>query len=258
MEMSILTCGRCDKNKPVTEFYENPASARGFHSYCKECFIAYTTDRLRRRKIQAVEYLGGKCAKCKGDFHPTVFDFHHKNPEEKEHAGVAIRQLSWENAKAELDKCELLCSNCHRLHHWGHISLDSEFDSILTCRILPKRKNPPFSKEELERLVWEKPLQDIAADYNVSTVFLRNVRSDFGIQKPPRGHWIKNKRRVVERPTKEQLEVELLNASFVKVGAEYGVTGNSVRKWCWSYGLDPKELIVRRRLIKNVGDRYPQ
>lgn len=44
-------------------------------------------------------------------------------------------------------------------------------------------------------------------------------------------------RKVQERPTKEELLAKLQNSSFVAVGKEYGVSDNTIRKWCKSHGL---------------------
>ena len=68
-------------------------------------------------KIKAIEYLGGACADCGGVYHQAAFDFHHLDPSTKElHPGQALSG-KWEWAKAELDKCVLLCANCHRTRH---------------------------------------------------------------------------------------------------------------------------------------------
>ena len=47
-----------------------------------------------------------------------VFDFHHIDPDEKD-IKVAdwMGRIKWATLKKELDKCILLCSNCHRIHH---------------------------------------------------------------------------------------------------------------------------------------------
>ena len=73
--------------------------------------------RNRERKLMGIAYLGGKCKRCGGEFHPAVFEFHHKNPAEKEYSPSHALQQSWENFKKELDKCDLLCANCHRMTH---------------------------------------------------------------------------------------------------------------------------------------------
>ena len=87
------------------------------------------TLRVRRRidarlhKIKCIEYLGGKCIKC-GESHPATLDFHHRNPEEKElDLGSANCTRSWDIICAELDKCDLLCANCHRILHYNDTAL---------------------------------------------------------------------------------------------------------------------------------------
>ncbi len=82
----------------------------------------YYTKRRLYRKLKAVEYMGGVCEDC-GFVATTenyiVFDFHHIDPSEKDLAlGSGLNLLrSWKKITDELDKCELLCSNCHRLLH---------------------------------------------------------------------------------------------------------------------------------------------
>lgn len=66
-----------------------------------------------------VEYLGGRCQHCGlEDDCVNIYDFHHTNPVKKdfEISGGKVRS-SFESIKKELDKCELLCSNCHRKEH---------------------------------------------------------------------------------------------------------------------------------------------
>lgn len=81
--------------------------------------------RGRKRKQMAIEYLGNTCQRCKHQYHPSQYEFHHINPKEKDYDPAAALQKSWDNFKKELDKCMLLCANCHRLEHhkyesnWG-------------------------------------------------------------------------------------------------------------------------------------------
>lgn len=46
--------------------------------------------------------------------------------------------------------------------------------------------------------------------------------------------------RVVERPTKEELESLLRETNFSSVGRKFGVSDNSIRKWCRLYGMSTK------------------
>ena len=73
-----------------------------------------------RKQIKkwAVEYKGGKCEKCGYDKCIEALDFHHTDSTPKDFA-ISDRnlKLDWEDIKKELDKCKLLCSNCHREEH---------------------------------------------------------------------------------------------------------------------------------------------
>ena len=71
----------------------------------------------RKRKLDAIWYLGGKCQVCGCLFHPACFEFHHKDPATKDRDPSKMLSLSKERLYVELDKCMLLCANCHRLEH---------------------------------------------------------------------------------------------------------------------------------------------
>ena len=73
----------------------------------------------RALKQKYVDYLGGKCLICSYNKNIKALDFHHKlNTNKKFTIANAIkRKWKWESVKEELDKCELLCANCHREAH---------------------------------------------------------------------------------------------------------------------------------------------
>ena len=72
-----------------------------------------------RQKQRAIDYKGGKCSACGYNKCPDALDFHHLDPTEKEF-GLASSGITraWERVKKELDKCILLCANCHRELHY--------------------------------------------------------------------------------------------------------------------------------------------
>lgn len=77
----------------------------------------------RRRKLlreRAVQYKGGKCTNCGYSRCQAALDFHHRDPTLKEF-GISKDGItrSWERVQKELDKCVLVCSNCHREIHAG-------------------------------------------------------------------------------------------------------------------------------------------
>lgn len=75
-------------------------------------------DLKHKKKDLAIAYKGGKCASCGGTFHQAVYDFHHLDPSIKEARSSIFLNWSWKKLKTELDKCILLCSNCHRIEHY--------------------------------------------------------------------------------------------------------------------------------------------
>ena len=59
-----------------------------------------------------------KCAKCGFDHHAAL-DFHHEDPTEKEYnVNRLISNGQFKKAYAEIEKCIVLCANCHRIHHY--------------------------------------------------------------------------------------------------------------------------------------------
>ena len=69
------------------------------------------------KKDKAIEYLGGVCWRCEEVYDRVVYDFHHIVPATKEYEWGTLKKRKWKTIKKELDKCILLCANCHRLAH---------------------------------------------------------------------------------------------------------------------------------------------
>jgi hypothetical protein len=85
---------------------------------CGKCRNGDKRDKYRAVKQKAVEYLGGCCVRCQYNECNAALDFHHLDPSEKDFSFAGSHKL-WETVKPELDKCILLCSNCHREYHAG-------------------------------------------------------------------------------------------------------------------------------------------
>lgn len=116
-------CTRCNNLKLINEFYKqiqrgeiNRQQWEYRDSMCKKCRIIYSCERSRKIKKQCIEYLGGKCLHCGLIDDQVVYDFHHLDPKTKEF-NLSKKNIIFEKAKKELDKCILLCSNCHRKLH---------------------------------------------------------------------------------------------------------------------------------------------
>lgn len=156
--MDSKVCTKCLQRKPISEFHKDARLKTGRVASCKSCTCEYKrsyyassqgkavvkayierkkekrsqyskqySQRYRdaqfknQRKLEFCLYKGGCCSEC--GFLATeetiaAFDFHHLEPSEKEYTPSDMLMLRKEKVFRELDKCILLCSNCHRiLHH---------------------------------------------------------------------------------------------------------------------------------------------
>lgn len=116
----MKVCGKCKQRKSVSEFTLKKGTDSPV-SYCKACHVDIATEKRKTIKRKAIAYKGGKCECCGYRGCEAVFDFHHLNPDEKDFA-IAHRghARSWEDVKVELDKCIMVCANCHREIHAGY------------------------------------------------------------------------------------------------------------------------------------------
>lgn len=114
-----FSCGRCKEVKTKSDFY-NRGGGRGGErsSYCKKCVLVTTLAKQRNFKLKCVDYKGGKCITCDYSKNMAALEFHHLSPAEKDFAPSHYRSQTWsKKVEQELDKCILLCANCHREIH---------------------------------------------------------------------------------------------------------------------------------------------
>lgn len=116
-------CGRCKIVLPLSEFYINSVTKK-HKSICKQCSNHRQASQILPRQLEnkrkAIEYKGGKCVRCGYHGFYGALEFHHIDPKSKTRdIGTQRKQnLQFEDWKEELDKCELVCANCHReIHH---------------------------------------------------------------------------------------------------------------------------------------------
>lgn len=91
---------------------------------CKKCLYLTSKTYLKRLKTKCIEYKGGQCELCGYNKCNRALHFHHTNPDEKDFS-IGDRNpftnikgtKKWSSIKKELDKCVLLCSNCHYEEH---------------------------------------------------------------------------------------------------------------------------------------------
>lgn len=111
-------CTKCNLTKPITDFYKKSIKDKVYH-WCKRCMSQISIDTHRHLKQQSIEYKGGKCIVCNYNKCSQSLVFHHIDPNEKDFGIASNKTRSWEKIKKELDKCVLLCHNCHNEVHAG-------------------------------------------------------------------------------------------------------------------------------------------
>ncbi len=136
----IKICSSCKILLPDTSFHKDKRGKFGLACYCKECAKAKArghhkvratnedwvlkrrttvSQRHKEAKLKAIAYLGGACSDCGGVFPPYVYDFHHLDEDTKLGNPSRFLRGDWKSAVSELDKCVLLCANCHRGRHFS-------------------------------------------------------------------------------------------------------------------------------------------
>ena len=104
----ISTCQECGNSF----VYNRKAGNR-----TTKCASCYRRGSRIKIKEKAVEYKGGSCVKCGYNKSLRALVFHHRDPHEKNFGIGGNRCRAWKKIQIELDKCDLLCSNCHDEKH---------------------------------------------------------------------------------------------------------------------------------------------
>lgn len=110
------TCDKCGVEKTLENTFSPEAGI--WSTKCRKCCrkVGKTSDT--KIKQECVDYKGGCCQVCGYNKSISALDFHHLNPEEKDFTIARKKKsINDEKMRAELDKCALLCSNCHREEH---------------------------------------------------------------------------------------------------------------------------------------------
>ena len=116
-------CLECNVIKDINEFYFRKDRNK-FMSICKKCnkykINSKINSKIKKNKKDIIEYKGGCCEICKiKSNYCGIYEFHHKDPSIKEFQISKKRRIPFNKYIEEIDKCHLLCSNCHREVHGG-------------------------------------------------------------------------------------------------------------------------------------------
>ena len=119
----MRTCSKCKIEKPFEDYHRNKGRPHGREYICKKCRAIWSKERIDKLLAPVISAkLLGFCNKC-GESHIATLVFHHRDPAEKKFnmsfgKGGIFFKNSEEEILAEMEKCIMLCENCHRILHY--------------------------------------------------------------------------------------------------------------------------------------------
>lgn len=186
-----------------------------------------TTLFRKNRKRNLVKISGGKCNLCGYDKTFSALEFHHINPNEKKY-GISTSGTchNIESDLEEIQKCILVCANCHREIHDGlydsvNLFEYQKYDKILAEKILEETKNK-LQRPQQYCKICGAPI----TRYSKSGKCGVCSRINF------------------DKPDRELLKEMIRTTPFTTIGKKYNVTDNAVRKWCKFYNLPTRKTDI--------------
>jgi hypothetical protein len=150
-------CMKCGEEKEDGQFYSRGGNRKDKKcSYCKNCAnkdsTIRTTKKRKDNKINGIKLKGGECKICKLKYNddPSIFHFHHLDPliKEKDFNNIT----SFDSFIKEIDKCILICGNCHFEIHGGihheYLLNKSQRDSDKITKLTIKRREQKLKSIE--------------------------------------------------------------------------------------------------------------
>lgn len=140
--MHLKICSKCGKRKLVKSFYfrkKGPRSGQ-YYEKCKDCMkkrgrLYYHENQSRQLKLSLlrrakyrkkikdflIKAKNKPCMDCGKIYPHFVMDFDHRNSEDKKKdiARMVVGGWAIDKIKDEIKKCDLVCSNCHRIRTYG-------------------------------------------------------------------------------------------------------------------------------------------
>jgi len=121
-----MFCRACKVKGDKNPMYQKKPWNFGILTYDKKTYARNYYNNLRHeRKKELIKYMGNQCALCKQQNLPIcVWQWHHVDPKQKIKALSQLLIKNREELYEESKKCILLCSNCHKIHHYGDERLE--------------------------------------------------------------------------------------------------------------------------------------
>lgn len=137
-----VKCSKCNSKKPETEFPKLNGKRKGF--VCLECWRIYHKEHYKKNKQRYIEksvkfskiYIkrnrefikdlknNTKCKDCGNSYQHYVMTFDHLRDKKEDVGNMVSHGISLEKLKNEIDKCDIICANCHAERTWKRSHAD--------------------------------------------------------------------------------------------------------------------------------------
>ena len=186
-------------------------------------------DSYRKNKELFLNYKGQKCENCGYDKNKGCLTFHHNNSTKKlfaisEYPIRNIKELD-EYIKIELDKCTILCQNCHTEYHTDVNKFNKLKDKIY------------YKIENFKENNYNLPKDEICKMYD-SGIKQIDIVKHFNSKKSTISMIIKNRNNIIKpreinnnKPTYEEISKEYENMNQRELALKYNVNRNQIRRW---------------------------
>ena len=120
----LKICMDCKIAHPIDQYQRNGQVSRynptlRYKPRCRACNQKYQEAIYYDKLIRAIHPKPLRCERCGYDTCHNALEFHHVDPNDKERAISMMTNYSYSKIKSEVDKCIILCANCHREVHAG-------------------------------------------------------------------------------------------------------------------------------------------
>jgi|694.fasta_scaffold50822_3 hypothetical protein len=109
-------CPKCSEIKELNNFDKRPNG--NVQSYCRKCCNDNRYSIIKQHKLTILNELGNCCSNCGYNKNTSALEFHHLEPEHKDFHFGSTKTTNIDKIRKELEKCILVCANCHREIHY--------------------------------------------------------------------------------------------------------------------------------------------
>lgn len=170
--------------------------------------------------------MGDKCCICGYNKCQSALELHHLKPEEEDFTIGQTLNKDLEIILKELQKCILVCANCHREIHSGLI------ESLNNTSFIQSRANEILTQKNkliTHQVFYCKNCGNICSKKDSFCLKCSNLL-----------------KRQIKKPSREVLKDLIRNKSFSMIGRIYNVSDNAIRKWCISMGLPSRKTDINK------------